>query len=112
LLSAQQYSHLLDAFRWMPFLIPPIPEGAYYVQHLAVVPELRGRGVGAQLLEHAFGKAARGGYRSVQLDVVADGPAVRFYRRMGMEALSETRVPRLEADYKVSTHLRMTKSLA
>jgi hypothetical protein len=37
---------------------------------------------------------------------------VRFYRRMGMEVLSETRVPRLEADYGVAAHLRMTKSLA
>ncbi len=112
ILSAQQLSQLLDAFRWMPYLIPPIPEDAYYVQHLAVVPGLRGRGVGARLLEHAFGKAARGAYRSVHLDVVADSPAVRFYRRMGMEALSETRVSRLEADYGVSAHLRMTKSLA
>jgi ribosomal protein S18 acetylase RimI-like enzyme len=111
-LSAQQFAQLLDAFRWMPYLIPPIPEDAYYVQHLAVVPELRGRGVGARLLEHAFEKATRAAYRSVHLDVVADSPAVRFYRRMGMEVLSETRVPRLAADYEVSAHLRMTKSLA
>ena len=112
LLSAPQFAHLLDAFRWVPFLIPPLPEDAYYVQHLAVSTELRGRGIGARLLEHAFGKAARGAYRSVHLDVVADSPAVRFYRRMGMEVLSETRVPRLESDYGVSAHLRMTKSLA
>ena len=111
-LSAQAFAHLLDAFRWMPFLIPPIPEDAYYVQHLAVVPELRGRGVGARLLLHAFEKAASGGYRSVHLDVVADGPAVRFYRRMGMEELSHTRVPRLELDYGVPPHLRMRMPLA
>jgi len=110
-LSPQAFAHLLDAFRWMPFLIPPIPEDAYYVQHLAVVPELRGRGVGARLLLHAFEKAMKAGYRSCHLDVVADGPAVRFYRRMGMEVLCETRVPRLEAEYDVPPHLRMRKPL-
>jgi ribosomal protein S18 acetylase RimI-like enzyme len=111
-LSEHAFAHLLDAFRWMPFVIPPIPDDAYYVQHLAVAPELRGRGVGARLLEHAFARAACGGYRSVQLDVVADGPAARFYRRLGMEVVSETRVPRLEADYAVPAHWRMRKLLA
>jgi ribosomal protein S18 acetylase RimI-like enzyme len=96
----------------MPLLIPPIPEDAYYVQHLAVVPELRGRGLGARLLARAFEKAAAGGYRSCHLDVVAGGPAARFYRRMGMEVLSETRVPRLESDYGVPPHARMVKTLA
>jgi len=111
-LSAGRFAHLLDAFRWMPFLIPPIPEDAYYVQHLAVVPELRGRGLGARLLARAFEKAAEGGYRSCHLDVIAGGPAARFYRRMGMEVLSETRVPRLELEQGVPPHARMVKKLA
>lgn len=112
LLPAPAFAHLLDAFRIMPFLIPPIPDDAWYVQHLAVIPELRGRGVGARLLEHAFERSARAGYRSCHLDTAADGPAVRFYRRMGMEVLSETRVPRLEAEYGVPAHLRMLKRFA
>lgn len=112
LLSEKAFAHLLDAFRWMPFLIPPIPDDAYYVQHLAVAPELRRRGVGARLLEHAFAKAAVGGYRSVHLDVVAAGPAARFYRRMGMQIVSETRVPWLEAEYGVPAHWRMRQVLA
>ena len=50
------------------------------------------------------------GYRVCQLDVVSDSPAVRFYGRMGMEILSESRVLPLEK-HGIASHYRMVKNL-
>jgi hypothetical protein len=41
---------------------------------------------------------------------VSDNPAVRFYGRMGMEILSESRVLLLQ-QYGIASHYRMVKNL-
>ena len=33
---------LIAAVNYLPYLIPPIPEDAYYIAHLALLPEVRG----------------------------------------------------------------------
>ncbi|MFO7170095.1 MAG: GNAT family N-acetyltransferase [Chloroflexota bacterium] len=53
---------------------------------VAVVPELRGRGVGAQLLA-ALLDAARPFYGALALSVRADNPARRLYERAGFAAV-------------------------
>jgi len=78
--------------------------------HLASARDARGRGVGAQLHGAVFDRARRNGYRVCQLDVASDNPAVRFYERMGMEILSESRVRPLQK-HGVANHYRIIKTL-
>lgn len=101
---------LIEAASYIPYLVPPIPEDAYYIAHLAMLPEVRGRGLGTRLLMNAFDSAREQGYRQCQLDVASDNRSVRFYRRMGMEIISESRVFQLETN-GVSSHYRMVKQL-
>lgn len=54
------------------------------IQNLGVVPEMRGRGLGAALLLKALEGFRRSGLRKGMLEVTADNTvAVRLYRRMG-----------------------------
>jgi ribosomal protein S18 acetylase RimI-like enzyme len=103
--------HLRKAMSYVPFLVPPFPADAYYILHLASAPFVRGRGVGARLLKAAFERARRDGLRICQLDVASDNPAVRFYERMGMEILSESRVVPLQ-EHGIASHYRMVKNLS
>jgi ribosomal protein S18 acetylase RimI-like enzyme len=110
MLTAEQLAHLREAVSYVHYLVPPVPDDAYYVLHLASAPEVRGRGVGARLLAAAFDRARGNGYRVCQLDVASDNTAVHFYRRMGMDTLSESRVLPLEP-YGIASHYRMVKHL-
>jgi ribosomal protein S18 acetylase RimI-like enzyme len=110
ILTPEQMAHLRKAVSYVQFLVPPVPADAYYVLHLASAPLARGRGVGARLLMAAFDRARRSRYRVCQLDVASDNPAVRFYERMGMEILSESRVVPLQ-EQGIASHYRMVKNL-
>ena len=84
------------------------PDGDFYIQALAVHSDLRGRGIGAALMEHAEERARSCGSTRLSLDVVArNSGARRFYGRRGLRVepgWRETlRVPRFV--------VRMTKPL-
>ncbi|MBI1761036.1 MAG: GNAT family N-acetyltransferase [Acidobacteria bacterium] len=72
-----------------------LPQGYGYVDAatpeltLAVVPEQRGRGLGAALLRALLAHAQMR-YRAVSLSVSADNPATRLYQRVGFETLRRT----------------------
>lgn len=75
------------------------------LDHLWVLPELIGKGLGRQLLEHAIGRVAANGGRN--LEIVSDPNAVGFYLKAGAkrigEFISETvggerRLPRLKIE--------------
>lgn len=102
--------YLIEVASYLPYLLPPIPEDAYYIAHLSLLPEVRGRGLGTRLLMNAFDSAREQGYRQCQLDVASDNRSVKLYRRMGMEVISETRVIQLETN-GVTSHYRMVKQL-
>ena len=110
ILTPEQMAHLREAVSYVRYLVPPVPDDAYYVLHLASARDARGRGVGARLLAAAFDRARHNGYRVCQLDVASDNPAVRFYGRMGMETLSESRVLPLQ-EHGIASHYRMVKNL-
>lgn len=56
------------------------------LETLTVLPEFRGRGVGAALVEHVFGELRRLGVRHLTVSVIAsNADAVRFYERLGLE---------------------------
>ena len=109
-LSPQILRRFRENAGYMVYLIPPVPKEVYYVHFLSIAPQARGQGLGGLLLERAFRRAKGEGYRACQLDVYSDNPAVAFYRRMGMEILSESRVVPLEK-HGVHNHYRMIKPL-
>ena len=110
ILEPARHEHLLSAFGWFDYLCPPIPEQAYYVQWLATDPHARRRGLGRRLLTEAFERSRSLGVKEVQLDVKSTNPAVKFYQHLGMEILSECRVPFLE-QHDIPSHYRMVKYL-
>ena len=110
ILTPRQMAQLRKAMSYVQFLVPLLPHDAYYVLHLAAAPDARGCGVGARLLAAAFDRARSHGFRVCHLDVASDNRAVRFYERMGMEILSESRVVPLQ-QHGIASHYRMTKTL-
>lgn len=93
------------------YLNPHVPRRVHYVHALSVPERLRGRGIGARLLEHAIERARRAGHRVLQLDVLADNPAVRFYESMGLSVLVETRSHELSREHGFPSELRMELAL-
>jgi ribosomal protein S18 acetylase RimI-like enzyme len=56
---------------------------------IAVVPSMRGRGFGVELLGELLDRARRHGFARVSLSVEAENPALHLYRRHGFEQLEE-----------------------
>ncbi len=110
ILTPGEFRHYLEIVGYIRYLTPPIPNHAYYVLFLATDPSDQGKGIGKRLLTCAFDRARERGYDACHLDVAGDNPAVGFYRRLGMEILSESRVLPLE-ERGVKSHFRMVKRL-
>jgi ribosomal protein S18 acetylase RimI-like enzyme len=65
----------------------------FYLSHIAVLPQHRGRGIGGELLRAGEERAARGGGRRVVLDVEQDAEGARaFYARSGYRFESRVRI--------------------
>lgn len=109
-LTEAQFAHFATWFEHGRFVLPSVPDDAWYLQHLAVVPAARGRGVGELLLRNCIDRSHEAGYRRIHLDVYADNPAVRLYERMGFETIVETLVRPL-VPYGIPLHWRMERLL-
>ncbi len=104
------FAALARWFEYGGFVLPPVPEDAWYLQNLAIVPEVRGRGIGERLLVGAIDRARSAGLARLHLDLYAENPARRLYERAGLCTIVETRVPPLEAE-GIGVHLRMELKL-
>ncbi len=62
-------------------------EGTTELDHLWVLPELIGKGIGRQLLQHALDRAAAVGVTAVE--IVSDPNAEGFYRKAGAKQIGE-----------------------
>lgn len=93
------------------YLNAHVPEGVYYLHALSVSPRFQGRGAGARLLKAALDRARKAGFGELQLDVLADNPAVQFYRSFGLRVVVETTSPELAADHGFPSELRMAIAL-
>lgn len=62
--------------------------GDIRLMDIALLPELRGRGIGSGLLAELIEESERSG-SSITLHVEADNPAVRLYQRLGFEHLED-----------------------
>jgi predicted GNAT family N-acyltransferase len=74
------------------------------IGRVAVMPEWRGRGIGASLVATLIAQARKNGFRSVHLN--AQVTALEFYRRLGFEPIGA------EFDEAGIVHRRMERLLA
>lgn len=82
------------------------------LEHLWVLPEYIGIGLGRLLFEHACAQAASLG--CIQIEVISDPFAAGFYQRMGAEPWGEIRyelfgVPRVLPRFRLKLHERDTR---
>jgi GNAT superfamily N-acetyltransferase len=73
-------------------LVRNYPEqGVWWLSLLVVAPELRGRGIGPQLLQHALDAAAAAGATAMRLAVSSANPrAHSFWQRAGFDPTGQT----------------------
>ena len=89
-------------------VLETIPEGDFYVQGIAIEPELRGTGIGTVLMNDIENRAKASESLRLSLDVSAknDG-AIRFYQRL--EMVESSRWPR--SRFLPTVFIRMSKYL-
>ena len=78
---------LLDGQLAGRIMVMPEPGGAHLVD-IALLPEHRGRGIGAQLLGELIRKTTEGG-GIVRLQVLRTNPAIHLYERLGFVKTGE-----------------------
>lgn len=89
-------------------IICPPPKRTLYLAHLGVTPELRGEGLGSQLIEHFLQRGRGTGLTVAALDVSAANPkAQALYERFGF-AVQVERVSTLPS---VASHRYMQRAL-
>ncbi len=89
-------------------ILETVPDGDFYLQAIAVDPELRGAGIGSLLLDDVVERGTRNGSARLTLDVGARNKgARRLYARRGFTESSEWPAAR----FVPTVFVRMTKSL-
>lgn len=96
----------------MERLVQPPSKHMYYIGHLGVRPELRGQGIGTQLIEHLLSPHHINGRSLVGLDVAVSNPrAQALYERLGFYVTKEHN-SKLKSHFGVVVnHRRMEKAL-
>jgi ribosomal protein S18 acetylase RimI-like enzyme len=79
---------------WYRLFSPDEPGFAFVDQEtpeatIAVVPSMRGRGIGSQLLGGLLDRARTEGFASLSLSVEKDNPSIKLYERHGFEPVRE-----------------------
>jgi ribosomal protein S18 acetylase RimI-like enzyme len=89
------------------------PDGdMHYLAHLAVLPELRGRGIGRALIDQLVGMARDAGRSRATLDVATSNPrAEALYRRAGFHVVGERRSQLGNERGRVPDHRRMERAV-
>jgi ribosomal protein S18 acetylase RimI-like enzyme len=89
-------------------ILDTVPEGDFYLQGMAVEPNLRGAGIGSRLMTDAEERARAGGSARLSLDVSAKNEGARkLYARRGMVESSQWPASR----FVPTVFVRMTKDL-
>jgi ribosomal protein S18 acetylase RimI-like enzyme len=109
--SYEELSRLMVRAGKASYLNAHIPDDVYYLHALAAFPQYRGKGIGKVLFQSALQRARTAGFRELQLDVLADNPAVGFYQAMGLSILAEIRSPELSRDHGFPSEYRMAVTL-
>jgi ribosomal protein S18 acetylase RimI-like enzyme len=85
---------------------------SYYIAHIDVLPEYRGRGIGAQLLGYAESQARARGFREMSLVTWIGNPAQRLYERHGFRVVDERRSAEFERIAGFPGRVLMSRALA
>lgn len=110
-IAYEAFAGLAERAEKASYLNAHVPDDVYYLHALSTPPQHRGKGVGRDLLKAAIGRAKAAGYRELQLDVLADNPAVAFYQAMGLRIRAELRSPELTRDHRFPAEYRMAVTL-
>lgn len=71
-------------------IVRPPHGDLFYIGHLGIVRQHRGRGIGSILVDHLLAEATERGRQTAALDVSVENPnAQRLYERMGFEITEE-----------------------
>lgn len=73
------------------FALVRVVAGEAELMLLAVLPEMRGRGIGRSLLSESMSLAARLGASAYFLEVRSDNPAIKLYEGQGLNRVGERR---------------------
>jgi len=100
---------IVRGLRTESIIRPPRPE-EYYLCHLGVQPDLRGRGIGTALVRDLLERIDTGRHRRATLDVAATNPrAQALYERLGF-AVTALRSSALQNPRgRVADHYRMSR---
>jgi len=73
-------------------VIKPPSRDVAYLAHLSVAPELRGQGLGRQLIDHLCERGRQQGFTKAGLDVAEDNPRARaLYLGLGFTSVANRR---------------------
>ncbi|HEC35680.1 MAG TPA: N-acetyltransferase, partial [Anaerolineae bacterium] len=90
----------------------PLSDENYTIQMLAVLPEVRRRGIATQLMGFAAEQARSKGLKRLVLDVLIENEgARRFYEHMGFRAVKTVTDPRFCRRFGVQGSIRMVKPI-
>jgi len=93
-------------------VMPLISNEEYYIEHLAVLPEKRGQGIGKQLIEFAENQARAKGLKRVTLSVeVENEGARRLYERLGFQTIEVVADPSYCRRFNFQGSIRMAKPI-
>lgn len=91
-------------------VIQPPVDDMHYLAHLAVLPELRGHGIGRALIDQLIGVARQVGRSRVTLDVAVSNPrAEALYHRAGFKVVGERKSQLANERGRVPDHRRMER---
>jgi GNAT superfamily N-acetyltransferase len=110
-LSPAEVQSFADRYALVSYLFPRLPDDAYYLQNIAVLPDARGHGVGEALFRAVADKGRSMGLSSLCLDAAHNIPAVTHYLRWGMRVLAESRVAELDEAHGIVMRYRMVQPL-
>lgn len=93
-------------------VIAPPRRDVLYIGHLGVAPDMRGRGIGTQLIEHFLDEGRATRCSEAELDVsVENTEAQKLYERLGFRVTGERESSLRNAFGHVATHRRMVRDL-
>ncbi len=92
--SEAEAAELGTRFKSIASYVQPPAEGEVYLANFGVAPQLRGQGVGSQMLREQIAQVRAAGYATFGLDVSIENPrAEGLYARMGLKVVRENASP-------------------
>ena len=106
-----QIPRMIGAFN--DFDMPAVSDEEYYIEHLAVLPELRGQRIGEQQMEFAENQARTKGLKRIALDVEIENEGARqFYQRLGFQEAKVVTKPSYCKRFSFQGSIRVVKAIS